>query len=132
MKIVSYKTKLTTHATTAGAGFLFGWYDEIDSKLRDGTLSTPFITVEPTQWVLNSNNSSFKISFKFNTYIKEATNREAAFDSAIVIINKFIDAINTDDNLEVVTAPVADLIDFGTLVEDYYVLKINTQIKIWC
>jgi len=135
LTIAEYKTKLTTHATTAGAAwFLFGWFDEINPAIRDKTTKSPFIAVEPTQWKLNNRTESgFDITFKCNGYVDYATSREASLDSLVTVLNSFIDAINTDDNLSIAEPDVGStLIDFGSIVENFYVISFETTIKIIC
>lgn len=133
MTLASYKTKLATHASTAGCGLLFGWFDEINDKLRDNQLTSPFFAVEPTKWAINNRYNKFTIPFKCNAYIVETTTREAAFDALVVKINSFIAAINTDENLAIPFPDIqVDLVDFGSLVENYYVISFETNIDIVC
>jgi len=133
LTIAQYKTKLTTHATTAGAGFLYGYFDEINSKLRDETLASPFLVVEPTQYPLAIRGRGATISFKCNAYATQTTDRETSFDAIITVINAFIAAINTDASLLMLPPETSGtLVDFGSVVENYYVVSFETTIDIIC
>ena len=136
LTIAQYKTKLNTHATTAGAAwFLYGWFDEINSqeKVRAAAENTPFIVVEPTQWAINPKQNEFSITFKCNGYVNHATSREASLDSLTTVLSAFVTAINGDSNLAINEGDIiTNLIDFGTIVKNYYVIGFETTIDIIC
>lgn len=137
--INNLRTKLTTHASTAGASqFLWGWLDEINAYLTDKTTKYPCIIVQPEDWDLNPRGyESFPIDLHFQVLkqwqIDSSTTRSAIFDNIVTIAKAFITAINTDANLEVDVSEIPiKLYDLGTVVENALMIDINIKMEVWC
>ena len=140
--IDNLRTKLSTHATTAGAvNFLWGWIDEVNPYLQDKTTLTskyPMLVVQPTNWNVNhAGLPDFEIDLKFQIYSYNdpdvAIERSATYDAMVLIARAFINAINTDDNLQVKFKDIPmTLYDVGQIVEQALMISVEAKLEIIC
>jgi len=137
--IDNLRTKLSTHATTAGAAnYLWGWFDEVDTFVRKKTTKYPTLVVQPVNWKLNPRTyNEVEIDLKFQVYKDFAQSgsieRSATYDSMITICKAFITAINSDANLQInETNITAQLFDIGNLIDNSLMIAVDTKLVIVC
>jgi len=137
--ISNLRTKLNTHATTAGAeNYLWGWIDEVNSFIRTKSTKFPTLVVQPVNWKINPRGlPEYEIDLKFQIYKNNdpsgSIERSTTYDEMIVIARAFITAINTDANLSITTTSIpVSLYDVGQIVKQALMIAVDTKINIIC
>ena len=144
--LTTLNTKLTAHATTAGANkFIMGYIEDIHELRDQNTTYYPVILVLPP--VLKDSYDSeieefitlFDISsyYEFNRNLNPIedyiTGRIAAWKLANDIGIAFITAVNGDDNITVLDSVFdVTLIPEGTTLENTVVANYKINVKISC
>ena len=143
-------TKLTTHATSAGAMFLYGYLTDIHLLIKD---NFPIIQVLPIK-IRDSLQYEEEVLQQFETYVhyiyeRDKTSiqnknskdrqdviledRNTAWDNANVVLKNFIKYVNNDSNLQVINNELnPELITEGLNLENTIALKVILSIRVNC
>jgi hypothetical protein len=139
MTYTTLKNKLQAAANIAGVSeFLFGYFDEFDEQNRAGTY--PAIAVIPFGLPIRTRTKDEKVQstvelYIMNSYTREGTTtREAAWDVCDTKFNLFIEAIQEDDNFNVLNAAAVptQVFPFGLSTDSVIAIKYTIELQIWC
>ena len=140
MTYTDLKSKLSTHATTAGVStYLFGYIEELNTQIEKVKADLyPVLLVIPPKWVYNDRADYFKTELTFyivNDYTKalraEAT-QEGTWDYIGTIAEAFITAVNTDASLQVISVCNSEPYPEGITVNDDLGAQFTLTLKIIC